>query len=399
MSVAEELLPGSYKGVAFLIERSSVAGGRKDVKHSFPNSNKQTIEDLGLMPRIYTVEAILTTTSNGNFYMQRRDRLLSVLEEGGKGVLVHPFYGQIENVVARTFSVVENTTELGDSKLNIVFEISDDAGTPTTADNTLSLIESNTTVAINALSAYTAETFTVSTNAPTNYATAVNKLNDVVADFSVNITFLSVASDAIDTFSNELGDLEADITSIVSDPQAIADSITSLYNTVNGLYTTVDATFEVLRGFFDFGDTDIPINQTTTILTERQTNNDALNGIMQGQALCFAYLNAAQIDYQTVTEVDAAADILETQYQRVISSAISNDAKEPITDLRVQVQAFFDEQKLNVQQIISVNVPEIPARVLAYQYYGSSDLGADLAELNEDFNATFLDGEVEILTV
>ncbi len=120
MSVLAETLPGSYKGEPFLIARSNVAGGQKDAKKSFPNSNKQLIEQLGLRPRTYRIDAIMsaplpvTTGQAGptDSYINKRDRFLSILEKGGRGVLIHPLYGQIENVVVRDWTIVEDMTSL-----------------------------------------------------------------------------------------------------------------------------------------------------------------------------------------------------------------------------------------------------------------------------------------------
>lgn len=398
MTVQQDLLPGSYRGVPFLAVNSRVTGGRKDVLHSIPNSNKQNIEDQGLSPRVYSLDIILTTDTAGDFYMPKRDRLLQVIEGGVTGPLVHPWYGLLENMAARSFTVIEEQTAAGDGRLSVIFGVSGTPGTPEVAEVTLSVVDAQATVALQAAAQDIADRMAISTVNPTNYSEAVGKTNDIATAFEENTTFLQVSSDAINDFSSELGDFQADVTQLVKAPQDLADSISSLFSTVNALYTTVEATFDVLRGFFDFGDNDVEIVETTSGLIERKQNNDVLNGNMQAQSNILAYLNAVQIDYQTVNEVDAAADILEVQYQKVIAGGLSDDAKTQITELRVIVQDFFDAQKLTVQQIITVNTPVIPARVMAYQYYGASTLGQNIAELNEDLNVTFIQGPTEIFT-
>lgn len=398
MSVSEDLLPGSYKGVSFLMSRSQMSGGRKDVKQSFPNTDKQTIEDLGLLPRIFSVDVIITADATGEFYLQRRNRFLGVLDEGGPGVLIHPFYGQLENMVARSYTVLEDMTEIGDGKINILFEVNNDPGTPARAENTLSVVEARTNTAVNAFRDEVATTFEVSATSPNNYTSAITKMTEMVDEFNSNITFLSVAAGSIDTFSRQISDFGKSITFLATEPQRLADSVTGLFQTIDGLYTTVDATFNVLRRFFDFGDNDITINDTTVSLQERKTNNLVLNGIMQGQALSYAYLNAAQIDFDTVADIDEVAEILEEQYQKIINSDLREEVKAPLTEVRVAIQQFFDEQRLTAQQIINIHTSIIPARVLAYQYYGESARGASLAELNNDLNVTFLEGDLDIVT-
>lgn len=79
-------------------------------------------------------------------------------------------------------------------------------------------------------------------------------------------------------------------------------------------------------------------------------------------------------------------------------SSLSSETIGALEDLRTITQKLFDEQKLNAKQIINVQTQELPARVIAFQYYGNSDLGANIAELNNDINVSNLKGNIDILT-
>ena len=218
----------------------------------------------------------------------------------------------------------------------------------------------------------------------------------VVAE--ANGEVVTASADAIDSFSSELNDFSASVNSLITNPSNLADSVTSLFNTIDGLYTSVDATVEVLQGFFDFGDNDIEPENTTAIRVESNQNNNVLNGTMQGEALILSYFNATQVTFSTVEDLDELSQRLEDQYQRIITNGLSEDAKSTITDLRTETQKFFDAQRVSIRQIITVETNIIPARVLAFQYYGSSELGADIAGLNNDPNVSFLEGSTRILT-
>lgn len=80
-------------------------------------------------------------------------------------------------------------------------------------------------------------------------------------------------------------------------------------------------------------------------------------------------------------------------------SGLSQVTMNDFEELRVASQTFFDEQKVSAKQIISVQTPELPARLISYQYYGSSDLGANIANLNNEINVSNLDGVIDIFTV
>ena len=77
---------------------------------------------------------------------------------------------------------------------------------------------------------------------------------------------------------------------------------------------------------------------------------------------------------------------------------ISAESIDTLEDQRTVTQQFFDDEKLDVDQIITVNTQTLPARVIAYQYYGESESGQRIAILNDEINSSFLTGDIEIFT-
>lgn len=399
MTLLNELHEGSFKGVTFLIARSNISGGRKDVLHSFINSDKQTVEDLGLKPRVYQVTAIVNADITNKNYIQRRDQLLSILEQGGAGTLVHPFYGRIDNVVARSFTLLEEMTELGDGKINITFAVSDNFGIPVQSQNTLSIIEKSNAAFLAAINADFAAKYKVDPRNLNSFTDAVATLNDVVDSFEGKTSFLQAAADEIDSFTKELSDFSENITSFVTNPQSLSDSITNLFTSIDNLYPTVQATADVLTGFFDFNDDKEQKQNTTASRIERNKNDDLVQAAMQNMSLGFAYFNTAQIEFETVEEIESASDCLEIQYQKVIvAEGLQEETKAELKTLRVEMQKFFDQQKVTARRLITVYTNLTTARLLSYQYYGDSSEGERIAILNNTADVSFIDGDVLILT-
>lgn len=79
-------------------------------------------------------------------------------------------------------------------------------------------------------------------------------------------------------------------------------------------------------------------------------------------------------------------------------TALSSTTINRLEDLRTVTQKFFDEQELTVQQVVSVFTQELPASIIAFQYYGSSQLGSSIAELNQTINVSNVSGDIEIFT-
>jgi len=78
--------------------------------------------------------------------------------------------------------------------------------------------------------------------------------------------------------------------------------------------------------------------------------------------------------------------------------SISSTSIGLLEDQRTVTQQFFDDQKLDAQQIISVETQILPARIIAFQYFGDSTSGARIAVLNDEINVSFLSGIIEIFT-
>lgn len=396
MSLSDKLLQGSYKGVQFFATSFNTSGGRKTVKHSFVNSNKQFIEDLGQRPRSYGMTLII---GGGDSYFVNRDNMIRVLEDGESGKLVHPIYGDIENVKVGDITVNETLTELGDGKITVVFEVSEGTGIPEQSGNSLQNIEAAQLEATIAFNSSMAGNYETSTTLPNSYVDSLAKANDSVTAFRNSTNFVQASADKINAYSAQLNDFENNIASLVRQPQAFADSVDSLFITIGNLYPTVDATVAAIERLFDFGDDDVAITQNTPSRVEQAKNRKILNDVIQSLALVYSYLNSAQITYNTVNDIDDRASTLDVQYQKLsASTGLDDSAKQSLADMRVDMQTFFEAQKLTALQIITVYTNPTSARLLAFQYYGSDEKGEALAELNNSSEPNFLTGDVEIFT-
>ncbi len=396
MAIEDKLLKGSYQGVEFFATSFSTGGGRKKVVHTFPNSDKQFIEDLGRIPRSYGMTLII---AGGDSYFLNRDNMLRVLENGDDGKLVHPIYGDIENIVASEITVNETLTELGEGKITVIFKVSEGTGIPEKSGNSLHQIETDQLTATIAFNSSMAAEYKTSTNFPNSYVDSLAKANKSVTAFRESTSFVQASADKINEFTAELNAFETNITSLVRQPQAFADSVQSLFTTMGNLHPTVDATIAAIERLFIFGADDVAIIETTPALIEQAKNRKILNDVIQSNALVYSYLNSAQLNYETVNDIDKRAGTLDVQYKKLSeSTGLDDSAKQSLSDMRVNMQSFFETQKLTALQIITVNTNPISARLLAFQYYGSDVRGEALAELNNTSEPSFLEDDVEIFT-
>lgn len=91
----QQLQPGSWRGVGFVMDTAQTKAGRRVALHEYPYRDTVWPEDLGKLPRRFTFTAFLV----GDDVYQQRDAMLSAAEQPGEGTLVHPTMGTLQCVM------------------------------------------------------------------------------------------------------------------------------------------------------------------------------------------------------------------------------------------------------------------------------------------------------------
>ena len=404
--------PAAYKGVSFLAITSQIDGGRKDVLFEFPNSDKQVVEDLGLRPRSYSMRIVIPHEN----YIEQRDNLLRALEDGEKGPLEHPFYGRVEDIVVRSFVINERLSDLGRAELSIEFAISNDVGVPQKSTNAISEASTQVSICSASITEDIASDFDADEGFFGNFQDAQDLVGGAVDAFNEVTAFASTITTEINQYAANINAFTAEVNQLISIPQDLANSVQNIFSSVDGLFSSVEATFDAFANptFFDFGDNDSKVHQTTHGRVQRAQNRDVFNQAMQSFAVSYAYLNAAQVEFETVEDIDAVNSILEDQFNKIQSSqgvsepglatpantikGVSNSTLTAIADLRIIVNNLLDAKRTEAKKVITISTKQMPMAVLAYRYYGNTELTDTLLELNSIKGAGFIKGDIRILT-
>lgn len=91
MAWKDVLRPASFRGVAFKVENSARAGGRRGVNFEYPKRNTPSDEDLGRHAFRWAVDGYVI----GLDYLEAADDLEAALNEPGHGLLIHPTMGEM----------------------------------------------------------------------------------------------------------------------------------------------------------------------------------------------------------------------------------------------------------------------------------------------------------------
>jgi len=394
----------SYRGAFFFIKSSNIAGGRKDAKKVFVDSDLQVIEDLGLKQKVFTVNGSISDRRDNSGqiitpYSEVRNTLIAALDKGGIGILVHPWHGRLENIVCRTYTLDEDVSSLGDANVSITFEISNTDGIPISNPFVLTNIATKSTAVAAVASSIFGSLWKVTATATGNFQAAVNKGEKFIDAVTAATRPVVTLADEIDEHSNLLASFSNNFVSLVNNPTSLAESIDGIMASVSNLIVTPEGTLIAFKSLFDFGDNDIDPPHTTFSSEERRNNNNIFTAMVQGTALGYSYLAASEIEYKTVEEINEKEASLEEQYQKLfLSEDIDIELIEEITDMRTIVQGYFNEQKLITSKVITIQTNPMSTRLLAYSYYGDSSDGEAIAELNELYDLAYQQGDIRIFT-
>ena len=400
--------PVMYKGVPLMITSWRRIDGGHDVRHDFPHSSRTLLQEISSGSDSYALQGFITQRQGepALAYEEIRKQLFVALKDrANPAVLVHPVEGDLEKMVARpgwTFS--ETTSEDGMGRFTVTFERSDvDIAPRAVADGAT---ESGIAAALeetDEASGLTIAGITISPGFVGNVQAGMEKLGELqdAADWATGK--MAMAKDKLDEWSAQLTDFGANVAAYVAAPQEMALATVGLYQSMRGIYAGVSGaargTYEMYRSMFSFGDGDGDIEPTTAGLAERKNTQDTLNAEVQALALSYAYTAAAEIEYETVDEIDEVSATVEEQYQKLYANDTpSRDTLDKLAVLRWRIHAWLDAKRLTASRLVPVTARNTSARLLAFSYYGKADRGFEVATLNDIEDPAFIDGSVEIYT-
>ncbi len=391
-----QLKEGSYKGVEMIVKSMPTNGGRRISIIRYPRSDKQSIEDQGLIPRQFSINGIVPHEN----YEEKKAALLRVFEDGEKGSLVHPTFGLVENVKNGKYSLDEITSALGKAQYTVEFFIDDAVGVPISSGSFASQVQTASDALNVSLSQDLIEGYEVTSSFVGNFADAARDAVSVGTEFveAIDSSF-QIVEGAVNEFVSEVNAFNSSINAIIQAPEDFANRISSMFNSLNNLYDSTIGTFQSISTMFDFGDDNEIFKQNTAGRIERQKNQDLVRANIKAQSLSYVYLAAVQIDFESEEDLALVNDQLETQYSLVRDNELlSNESLLKMDELRIQANSALSQILLNTRKIITINTRLIPLSVLVFDFYGSTELVGVISNLNAVKQNAFVEGDVRILT-
>lgn len=387
MTWREQLQPGSFRGVAFLVDAHDASSGRRLAIHEYPFRDEVYAEDLGRSGRTFGVEAYVV----GDDYMAARDALIDALEQPGPGTLRHPYLG-LRTVAVQSYRLSETTREGGLARLSIQFVETGEARYPAASAATQARAAAAADAATAAAQNDFARIFDVA-SLPQAY------LTEIEAELDRTLSALTA----------KVGDITGPIAAEIRAPGNMAAALLDAVRQLEAVATEPLRAFGLYETLFEAGSTSPIVPQTTANRRVQAVNVGALHRLTRQAAVIEAARQAAAADYAARRDAQDVSDRLmagiDAQLEAVdpVSGAPIDDAVYwALVALRAAASADLRTRGARLPDVMAYTPPAtLPALVIAHQLYGDASRDADLVARNRIRHPGFVAGgqALEVLSV
>lgn len=294
------LQPASFRGVPFFVESSDTSVGRRTKLHTYYKRDIPYLQDLGAAPDEFVLEGFVIQNSANNFnYMPERDALIAALKQPGSGILVHPYFGELQVGLLEPAKISETTDEGGMARFSMIFAQSGRRTIDTTRDYS--------TLLDNLIALLRAKGLDDFFNA---YESVAGVLGDIQ-------TALAQVVDAINTVRNGISSAIAKATGIISSILVTIDTLidapcdlaADLLRGTDAILTAVGMADEVLTGGVVGGCSGLRNDQKNTATLEGESDAVILDGTEipedLGTSVLQAMVESTVIDETTLDTIES----------------------------------------------------------------------------------------------
>ena len=405
------LQPASFRGVSFKVSEDEATIGRRAVTHEFPQRDIPYTEDMGRKARRYSVSAYVI----GDNFMAQRDRLLSALEAGGPGTLIHPFYGTLTVNVDGEVKCRHSRDNGGMCEISLQFVESGQLSYPTSGGATAQNVEGAAEAADDSFADKFLADFDltgpgwISDGVIQN---ASDMLDDVISTFKVVDSAISDAARLLQGDLSVLFPPPSQGASIISRVQEMWAAGTSIYYNTDSALSAVD-NLKNVTSLASLAPRGIWPTQSST---EQQivSSTNAFSQLMRSTAITQSTRQFSALPTPTVSKYNnqksTRAAITDSPRQST-NTQILPASYDQLTQQRTSYNQIFDREScrvigdepfisfedlrqavwLDIQKRLQMSAKMVtrtpdditPAVVLAADWYDDASRGAEIVALND----------------
>jgi len=385
-----KLTEASYNNVKFLYQSSSISGGRKNVTHEFPNSDKRFVEDLGGLRKVYNIEAIIDNSDNNN----HRDAFISALDSKvSLGTLIHPEYG-VKKVKPINYTINNDKQQLGITSFSIVFEEADlpVVGKISSNSNFLSGLRN---LAGNNVANKLSSAWEGATKIKENFDTANQIIGDTGRQIGRAASLVAGAGDGVNDFATSINEIVNNTQSLVNSPSILAQRLSNSFNALEVAFDNAQDVFDSVTSLIGFKN-DVATSGSGNTRKSTLSNQRLINNLVSVNAIAIAYDQAGKVSYGNQDDLNKNITILENAFKNL--SGLDRDTVSELQKIRIEFQKITNNLSISLPKVSNFTTNKIPLNVLTYQLYGSLDKKEALNNLNNFRDTSEVSGIIKILS-
>lgn len=394
MAWRDNLQRASFRGVAFLVDAHEANLGRRVQVHEYPLRDKPYAEDLGRKSRTLTVEAFVL----GADYMAARGALLTAVELGGPGTLVHPYLGEMQ-VTLLSCKLRESTAEGGIARFALEFVEAGEKLFASQVVSTAAVVAARADFATDAFVANLNRQFAVLRKPDFVARAAGTVFGQALAAIGVAMSRVRGVADQVAGLQHELDARKREVPALIYTPalaaQALVSGVRLLVRDVAG--GSADA-WSLARVLLNFGGGLSEVAGTTPSRRAQAANQAALVQLVRVLAVAEGARAVSTVAWGSYQAAIAARDeLLGTMDAVMLAPGLADEPFAALRDLRAAVVRDAAASGANLARLVSwTPVATAPALVLAHTLYGDAGRADELLVRNHVRHPLFVPGAVPL---
>lgn len=392
MPAADNLLPASFRGVPFKVEREASQHGRRVARHVAPQRDIPTVEDLGRRPREYSVEGYLI----GDDYLAQRRTLEAAFERRGPGVLVHPTHGQ-RNVQVEDVTFEITLRELRFAKFTANFV---EAGT---LPFPLALVHGPGAAAVaGAAVSSQAETDLAAKLIVKGVPEAVRAAAaTAIAQVGTKLQALELAKGTakdVAALAQQAKKLVDQAAALVLDPPGAAGTLLGAIALAADAAGSAQGSLNAYLSLLELATA--PASGSGSTALAAASNSSAVIAAARAGAAAGAVEAAANVPWETRQDAERARDEIAAALDELIEGA-SDEQFEKLSELRAALVGAVPPADQTLPSLRTIVLREsLPSEVLAYSLYGDVEREPEIVARNRPVHPSFMPAgdPLEVLT-
>lgn len=395
MPINSNWFRAKLNGVNFIaLETSKPELGRKTVEFNYPNTNSRYIEDMGGIRPIYQITArIEGNNGTPSSFKRNKKKFEKALSQEGLGVLIHPTKGRKNVVITKSSEQEPVQGNIGYAIYTFEAREADKNKFPTSTGGFNLLKKLSKLIGVDLEKALKDATDAIETASEyyNSFRDAVDNVSDTINDVLGTINGFA---DEVGGLVADLNELKVAVNNVIAFPGQFISKFQNIFESMLGLTDNMFDLFSASQNAFSA----LPPTSEGLNLSDKAQDN--INLYTKVSLLNVAYQVSAAIDYSSQEQIDNIIKRTEEMYNAIDPNYINDDIFTSLSNIRTQQIIALNNLKLTLPNIKTIETKQMPAIVLAYNYYGDQ-VGSqyeNIVNFNDIQDPTSVSGQINIVT-